>query len=143
MHPNRPNDIGYLLKHIDDKLKLAADESLKGSGITFSQVRVIAFITMNGGKATQKEIKEYFDVAHTTVLGMVKRLEKNGFLESYQDPEDRRNRILVATKKAKRLDSIMQESMIANEKRLVQGLNDEEIKELRRMLLILKDNIDK
>ena len=53
-------DIGYLIKNINDKLKVKADADLKHSNLTLAQSRVLAFWDRRGGQATQKEIEVYF-----------------------------------------------------------------------------------
>ena len=52
-------DIGYLIKNINDKLKVKADADLKHSNLTLAQSRVLAFLDRRGGQATQKEIEVY------------------------------------------------------------------------------------
>lgn len=50
-------DIGYLIKNINDKLKVKADADLKHSKLTLAQSRVLAFLDSQGGRATQKKLK--------------------------------------------------------------------------------------
>lgn len=50
-------DIGYLIKNINDKLKVKADADLKHSKLTLAQSRVLAFLDSRGGQATQKKLK--------------------------------------------------------------------------------------
>lgn len=78
-------DIGMLLKQINDKLKIIADNSLKESGLTISQTRVMQIIHEKGGEVTQKEIEKHLQVSHPTVVGIVSRLEKNGYLSCRVD----------------------------------------------------------
>lgn len=50
-------DIGYLIKTINDKLKVKADADLKHNNLTLAQSRVLAFLDSRGGQATQKKLK--------------------------------------------------------------------------------------
>ena len=50
-------DIGYLIKNINDKLKVKADADLKHSNLTLAQSRVLTFLASQDGQATQKEIE--------------------------------------------------------------------------------------
>lgn len=52
-------DIGYLIKNINDKLKVKADADLKHSNLTLAQSRVLTFLARQDGQATQKKLK-YF-----------------------------------------------------------------------------------
>lgn len=134
-------DIGVLLKMINDHLKANADASLKGHDLTLSQSRVLNFISSQGNRATQKDIEDYLGVAHPTVVGIISRLEKNGFLSCYFDPDNKRNKIVCATEKAIRLEGILREEMKRTEERLTANLSPKEVNELHRMLEILYSNI--
>lgn len=138
----KQQDIGFLLKQINDKMKISADASLKEIGLTISQTMVLGFLDEKGGQATQKEIENHLKVAHPTVVGIVSRLEKNGFLSCHVDKEDRRNKIVCVTDKAVKSSKKMYQGREESERRLLQSLSDEEVQELRRLLLILHKNIE-
>lgn len=138
----RKENIGYLLKQLNDRIKIYADASLKKNNVTFSQTIVLEFIHSQGGETTQKEIEDYLGVAHPTVVGLVSRLEKNGFLTCFTDQEDRRNKIVRITEYAKKFGDAMQAEMDTTEQRLISGLSENEISELRRMLRILYRNME-
>lgn len=135
-------DIGPLIKMLNDKLKASADASLKKSGLTFSQTIVMEFVHSQGGQTTQKEIEEHMGVAHPTIVGIVSRLEKNGFLACYVDESNRRNKIVRETDKALKMSKIMQSERAKTERQLIKGLSNEELNELRRMLRKIYENIE-
>lgn len=134
-------DIGKLLKLINDRLKTSFDASFKEKGLTLSQTRVLEFIYMQGNQTTQKEIEEYLEVSHPTVTGIISRLEKNGFLSCYFDLNDRRNKIVCNTEKARALTVFMMEEKNRMEQIMTEGLSKEEVGELFRMLQIIYGNI--
>ncbi|MDD6810278.1 MAG: MarR family transcriptional regulator [Lachnospiraceae bacterium] len=138
----KEQDIGFWLKQINDKLRMSADASLKKSGLTMSQTRIMEFLYEKGGQATQKEIENYLEVSHPTVVGMVSRLEKNGFLTCCVDKTDRRNKIVCTTDKAVESAEMMFQGRKETENRLLKSLGEEEIEELRRLLKILYKNIE-
>ena len=94
------DDVGYMLKKVNDRIHIQADANLKECGLTFSQMRVLMVLRKNGGQVSQKMIEEELGVAHPTVVGIVSRLEKNGFVSCYMDPADRRSKIVCETEKA-------------------------------------------
>ena len=71
------DDVGYMLKKVNDRIHIQADANLKECGLTFSQMRVLMVLRKNGGQVSQKMIEEELGVAHPTVVGIVSRLEKN------------------------------------------------------------------
>lgn len=135
-------DIGYLIKNINDKLKVKADADLKHSNLTLAQSRVLAFLDSRGGQATQKEIEVYLEVSHPTVVGIISRMEQNGHLRCWVDKTDKRNKIVALTEQAKALGEEMEQRILANEKMLLASLSEADIKKLKQMLLIIYNNLE-
>ena len=135
-------EIGYLIKQVSDRLRSDGDAKLKKHGLTFSQVRVMEFVAMSGGRVTQKEIEEHLGVSHPTVVGLVARLEKSGFLACCIDEEDRRNKLVSETAEAAKTGACMRRERRRMEERLVRGFSEEEKAVLADMLVRLYRNID-
>ena len=135
-------DIGYLIKNINDKLKAKADADFKRYHLTLSQSRVFAFLHSNGGQATQKEIEVFLEVSHPTVVGIVSRMEQNGHVTSRIDEQDKRNKIVKLTEAAEALVMDMEQDISANEQKMLTFLSDEEIEQLRELLLTVYKNLE-
>ena len=110
------NDVGYLIKSINDKLAARADAELKQFNLTMSQCRVFLYLSSRGGQATQKEIETFLDVAHPTVVGLVSRMEQNGYVTCWPC-EDGRNKYVKLTPQAEAIDKDMQRNQLENEER--------------------------
>ena len=134
------NDVGYLIKSINDKLKVRADAELKKYHLTMSQSRVLIYLRSRGGQATQKEIETFLDVAHPTVVGLVSRMEQNGYVTCWPC-EDGRNKYVKLTPQAEVIDKDMQENMHANEEMLLAPLSPEERGRLRDLLLTVAEHL--
>ena len=134
------NDVGYLIKSINDKLKVRADAELKKNHLTMSQSRVLVYLRSRGGQATQKEIETFLDVAHPTVVGLVSRMEQNGYVTCWPC-EDGRNKYVKLTPQAEAIDKDMQENMHANEEMLLAPLSPEERERLRDLLLTVAEHL--
>ena len=134
------NDVGYLIKSINDKLKVRADTELKKYHLTMSQSRVLVYLRSRGGQATQKEIETFLDVAHPTVVGLVSRMEQNGYVTCWPC-EDGRNKYVKLTPQAEAIDKDMQENMHANEEMLLAPLSPEERERLRDLLLTVAEHL--
>lgn len=131
--------IPYLLKIITDKIRTGADAHLKSINLTLTQSRVLAFVVDCGGQTTQKEIEDFLQVSHPTVVGIVSRMEKNGFLAcSYE----RVSKVVTLTEKASVVGDDMVKSMESSDATMLRGLSDEEIRELERLLKVVYANLD-
>ncbi|MGN0568446.1 MAG: MarR family winged helix-turn-helix transcriptional regulator [Acutalibacteraceae bacterium] len=135
-------DVGYLIKTINDKLKVRADEELKEHKLTLSQSRVLAFLNSCGGQATQKEIETFLEVSHPTVVGIVSRMEQNGHVTSEIDAKDKRKKIVRLTAQAEALTSEMEKKVVSNEKRILATLSKEDVEHLKKTLDIIYKNLE-
>lgn len=133
--------IGYLIKGINDKLKVRADVDLKEFDLTLTQSRVVGFLTDNGGQATQKEIEVFLGVTHPTVVGVVSRMEQKGFVVSWLDEKDKRNKNVKLTDKANAVGAGMDRQVEAMETMLVASLSAEEVEKLKDMLWVMYNNL--
>lgn len=138
----KKNDVGYLIKLISDKMRAQGDADLKEYDLTYSQVRILSYLHRYGPESTQKEIEGYLDVAHPTVVGLVSRLERNGFVECYPDPSDRRNKLVRLTLKANEIKNKVDEKRRQYEEQMAKGFSQEEQKELIRLLKQVYSNIE-
>jgi DNA-binding MarR family transcriptional regulator len=134
--------IGYYIKIINDKIKIHADADLKSHGLTITQSRVLAFLENNGGKASQKEIEDFLEVSHPTVVGIVSRMGNNGFLNCWFDPKDRRNKIVEMTSKAKNIGFEMNKMISQQEEKMLVSLSDEQIDEFEKTLQVIYKNLE-
>lgn len=134
-------DVGYLIKNINDKLKAKADMDLRGYNLTFAQSKVLAFLHGRGGQATQKEIEIFLQVSHPTVVGIVSRMEQNGYVTCWQD-EDKRNKNIKLTHRAESLGKDMERHIQENEKKLLSPLSAEQAECLRELLSAIYEHME-
>ena len=128
------SDVGYLIKSINDKLTVKVDAELKQFNLTMSQCRVFLYLSSRGGQGTQKEIETFLGVSHPTVVGLVSRMEQNGYVMCWPC-EDGRKKNVKLTPKAEDIDKDMKKNMQANEQKLLEPLSPEESEKLRDLLL--------
>lgn len=133
--------IGYLIKSINDKLKIKADEDLKRRKLTLSQSRVVGFLSQKGGTATQKEIEDFLDVSHPTVVGLVSRMEQNGIVTTHFSSNNR-SKVVSLTKQTEEIAKDMNDTIDACEKNLLSGLSDEEVSSLETILTAILKNLN-
>jgi len=138
----RENDINYLIRHIGTSIKAIGDASLIKRGLTFSQMQLLFRLDHNGGKMSQKQLKDSLDVSHPTIVGLVQRLEKKGYVKSVIDENDKRNRIIIESPKAKQFKKEMFEQFDQITEKMFSNLNDKEKEELYRMLSVVNDSLN-
>jgi DNA-binding MarR family transcriptional regulator len=93
------------------------------------------------GPSTLGEIAESQDVSPRNITGLVDHLEKDGLVERFDDPEDRRvTRVRLSPAGKKKLSDV--KNQIGSPRHgVVEGFTDEELKQLRHLLLKLVRNM--
>lgn len=137
----QPHHIGYLVKTINDTIKTKADKDLKSHNLTLAQSRVLIFLNSQNGIATQKEIEEFLEVSHPTVVGIVSRMEQNGHLTTWIDPANRRNKMVQLTDYARTVGKDMVAVIQAQEQLMLRGLTPKQSQELEQMLWMVYHNL--
>lgn len=137
------DSVPVLIKKINDLFRLKADTMMKKMNLTFSQMRVLDFLVRNNGTARQKELEEHLQVSHPTVVGLVQRLEANGYVTTYLDPCCQRNKIISITKKAEENRLFMEKERLDGLATLFDDFSKEEETEFLRLLEKLYINIRK
>lgn len=136
------NEIGMLIKQISFQMRTHADTDLRECDLTWSQAHLLRHLAKAGGQMSQKQIEKELEISHPTVVGLVKRLETKGFVESFSDEKDRRVKMVRLTERAREHQHFMEERFREKEKLMTRGMSEEEVKELIRLLRELHANLE-
>ncbi len=79
-------------------LERVANEALAPHGITYRQVQVIGCLMLQG-TLTQTRIAELIQVEPSTVVRLLDRMERDGWVRRDDDPGDRRKKLISVTDK--------------------------------------------
>ena len=135
-------NIGYEFKRIHVAIEAKVNNDLKEKGLTFSQMGVLRCLFQNSDRVTtQKDIETFLSLKHPTVVGIVRRLEKNGFISVRDNPGPGKSKIVSLTEKGKAFKDSMKENREAWETMMLSGLSDEETETLRTLLERVRRNI--
>lgn len=138
----RDDDIGFLIKLIHDDIDRIINNQLRPLGLTSSQGVVLAYLMAHSdSRVTMREIQEILGVAHPTVVGLIRRLEKKDLVEVRVAPDDRRMRAVSLTDRARGMLTKIPPQTDLIESQLLDGLSAAERRELQRLLGILHRNV--
>ncbi len=113
------------------------------SGLTNVQRRVLNFIllaTMDG-EIYQKDVEEKFHIRRSTATGILKLMEKNGFIHRESVERDARLKKIVPTEKSIALRSEVLETIRVLETRMAEGISREEFQTCIRVLKKMSENL--
>ena len=138
----KKKSIGGMIKYISDKVRQKADNNLKDHNVTLSQVRVLNFLWRENGSCSQKQIEDFLQESHPTVVGLVSRMEQSGYIQTSVSPDDKRNKIVTVTDSGMSLACELCRYMEDIDKRMLVGLTDEQQAQLADMLYIVAQNFE-
>ena len=128
---SKETSVGFLIHKIENRMKARIDAQFSIHNLTFSQSQVLFQLKKHDGCLSQKQLQDLLNVSHPTMVGLIKRLEANGYVKTSLDEKDRRNKIVSVTKEA-----------IQFYKDMLKGLNKEEERELIRFLQTVYANLE-
>lgn len=143
----RKDEIGLLIKFINNKIKKDINKNLIGFNLTATQEKVLWIIfrfNENGKDVFQKDIEKELELSNPTITGIVKRLEEKEMIKRVSSCQDARYKCLTLTDKGM---DIIHESMDFGinyiEKKLTKNLEEEEVNTLKVLLNKVLDNMEK
>lgn len=135
-------EISYLIKNIADKLKIRTEKELKKYDLTLSQSRVLLYLDSRDGEAMQKEIQSFLQMTHPTVIGLISRLERKGFVRTWINIKNKKEVVVSLTERSVFVVEDMERARNEREFLLREGMNEEEIEIFTDMLQRMQRNIN-
>src|SRR6202521_3557162 len=120
--------------------RTAMDRWLEHHGLSESRMGILWRLRAQGPMMLG-DLAESQDVSPRNITGLVDHLEKDGLVERFPDPEDRRaTRVRLAPAGKQKLSDIKHE-MGTHSHGVVAGFTEQELKQLRHLLLKLVQNM--
>lgn len=135
--------IGLFVKLAEKSLERAIDYELKQKfGLTGGQWKAIMVLAISDG-LNQKELAELTFVEAPTIVPILDKLEKDGFIQRKSDPDDRRTNRVYLTTKSKKLVSSIAESILEFRESITKNISEKDLSIARTVLKQLSQNADK
>lgn len=126
---------GIMIKQINDALSRIANNDLRKSDLTISQVGILSTLyCAEDHDLTLKELEKIHHVSQPTVYGIVRRLCEKELVMIYDDETNQRIKHVRLTAKGIRQAQIGESHMADTEVLLLKNLTDDEQTQLRVML---------
>ena len=116
------------------------NNELVGTGITLRQVQVLASLALHGDLA-QSELAGYLRVEASTLVRILDRMERDGWIERCNAPDDRRKKIVRPTERVAEKWATIIERGETMEQRAIAGLSNTQLEELNKTLTIIRNNL--
>jgi MarR family transcriptional regulator for hemolysin len=133
--------VGCWIALANQSLRRAVAARLADESITIRQWEVLAWVTLKGGEVSQGELADMLGIEAPTLVGVVSRMERDGWLLREGCSEDRRKKLIRPSEKAESLWSRMVECCHAVREQATQGFSREEMQQLKDFTLRIRANL--
>lgn len=125
----------FIMKMVSDRADAIFAQRVGTLRVTAPQCRLLMYLESRGGASvSQRDIEHYLGVSHTTVKGLLQRLEEKGYVRTAFDSSDRRVKHAYLTDEFRRQIAQAKEAMRDFEEQLMSGFSATETEQLRSML---------
>lgn len=136
--------IGKILKIVNNYMDKDINNCLSDYNITRSQMGILIYIQVAECKnieANQVDIEKEFNLKNPTVTGLINRLEEKGYIKRVRSDKDKRYNKLELTESGREILNKGKRKAEENEEKLLKILTEDEMRELKRILTKIVNNI--
>ena len=135
------NSVTYWVCMTSRALEQALNEELAPHGITYRQCQVIGWLALEGD-LSQSQLAERLRVEASTLVGLLDRMEKAGWIRRQPSPKDRRIKLVQPTPQVKPVWAKITECGRKVRARASQGLSEQELSTLRNIMTRMQTNLN-
>ena len=141
----RERHLGGYLRAISNAIARDMQQNSERLGLTSTQGMFLHHLWIRQEKLEQityaRDLEEFFDIKHSTVSGILQRMEAAGFVEFQASETDRRCKAVRITAKGLAAVTQTEQHILQTEAKLVEHMTQEEAAEFRRLLQITAHNL--
>jgi MarR family transcriptional regulator for hemolysin len=140
LHHDFEQSVGYWLTMATQAYHRAVTDELVPHGITYRQSMVLGWLALEG-ELSQTELAAKMMVEPPTLVGILDRMERDGWISRHDCPSDRRKNLIRTNPAAEPVwDKIIDCAMRVRE-RATQGLSERQLATLQKLLRRIGQNL--
>src|SRR3954452_13981679 len=136
------NSVGYWVCQTSHALQRAFNEELAPQGVTFRQAQVLGCLALEG-KLSQTDLADRMRIEPPTLVGIIDRMERDGWIRRSSDTTDRRRKLIEALPAAKPAWTKIIAAAKRVRSRATRGMTATQIAQLKKLLHVVQANLDK
>lgn len=136
-------DVGQVISFLNNKMRRVLDQLAHRNHISGSQSRILIYILVESTRREvfQKDIEEKYSIRPATATGLLKQLEKSELIVRVPLPKDRRQKIILPTKKAQSIQKNVLYEIQRLETKLTENISDNDLAVFYQVSQQLSDNL--
>jgi MarR family transcriptional regulator for hemolysin len=132
--------VGFWVCQTSHALQRAFNEQLAPAGITFRQAQVLGCLALEE-RLTQTDLAERLGIEPPTLVGVLDRMERDGWIRRTGDRHDRRRKWIEATAAAQPVWRRVVTAARRVRRRATRGLAAAELAQLQQLLARVRENL--
>lgn len=132
--------VGFWLSRAWNLYEKALNAELLPTGVTFRQAQVLGFLALEGD-LSQVELAERMKVEPPTLVGILDRMERDGWIARTECSDDRRKKMIRPTPRSEPVWAIVVDVAMRIRARALEGLTPQQIEQFRNLLLVIEGNL--
>jgi MarR family transcriptional regulator for hemolysin len=132
--------VGHWVFTAAHAMACAMNDELAAHGITFRQFEVLAWLSRER-ELSQSDLAERMRIEAPTLVGVLDRMERDGWIQRIPDDNDRRKKLIRPTDRVMPAWAKMVACGEAVRARATRGLSEEQLTELREILSAICENM--
>ena len=134
------DSIGYWLTLATQSYHRAVADELAPHGITYRQSMVLGWLALEG-TLSQTELASRMMIEPPTLVGILDRMERDGWISRHDCPTDRRKKLIRANPAAEPVWDKIVTCAMGIRRRATDGLSDRELATLKKLLRKVHRNL--
>jgi MarR family transcriptional regulator for hemolysin len=135
---------GFVISRTARSLSRSLDVRLRNKvGVTFAQWRVLVLLTRTHDGLSQKEIAEGLGLEAPTLIPILDKLQKDGYVERRVDHNDRRNNRIYRSDKSFEIWETTLECATKVLTIALEGISEENVRIMKEVLERMQANLQK
>jgi MarR family transcriptional regulator for hemolysin len=134
------DSIGYWLTLATQSYHRAVADELAPHGITYRQSMVLGWLALEG-TLSQTELANRMMIEPPTLVGILDRMERDGWISRHDCPTDRRKKLIRANPAAEPVWDKIVTCAMEIRRRATEGLSDRQLSTLNKLLRKVHRNL--
>jgi MarR family transcriptional regulator, transcriptional regulator for hemolysin len=140
LHHNLEESVGYWLTVTTQAYHRAVVEELSPRGITYRQSMVLGWLALEG-ELSQTELAAKMMVEPPTLVGILDRMERDGWITRHSCPHDRRKNLIRPNPPAEPVWERILECSAKVRAQATAGLSERQLQTLKQLLECVRQNL--
>ena len=132
--------VGFWVCQTSHALQRAFNEELAPQGVTYRQAQVLGCLALEG-QLSQTDLAERMRIEPPTLVGILDRMERDGWIRRDGDKTDRRRKFIQPTPAARPVWTKIVAAAKRVRTRASQGLSAAQLAQLKKLLNLVQVNL--